>query len=129
MFRVVLFRSGCRWLIDVFFFFQAEDGIRDHCVTGVQTCALPIWVPGTRQPAPGTRMRPRMSLVTACVQGARGGTSWASRCARTSGSIGDDGDGTGVGVGGVGGGTMMPTSASMIAAGSARSVFATIAMD
>ena len=27
-----------------FFFFQAEDGIRDHCVTGVQTCALPIFV-------------------------------------------------------------------------------------
>src|SRR5436190_9882819 len=26
----------------VVFFFQAEDGIRDHCVTGVQTCALPI---------------------------------------------------------------------------------------
>src|SRR5260221_1585087 len=26
------------------FFFQAEDGIRDHCVTGVQTCALPIYV-------------------------------------------------------------------------------------
>src|SRR5260221_731240 len=24
-------------------FFQAEDGIRDHCVTGVQTCALPIY--------------------------------------------------------------------------------------
>src|SRR5947207_9771822 len=24
------------------FYFQAEDGIRDHCVTGVQTCALPI---------------------------------------------------------------------------------------
>src|SRR5215204_7360831 len=29
------------WFV-VFFFFQAEDGIRDHCVTGVQTCALPI---------------------------------------------------------------------------------------
>src|SRR5437867_9271432 len=32
-----------------FFFFQAEDGIRDRTVTGVQTCALPIWpkrVPG-----------------------------------------------------------------------------------
>src|SRR5437588_1844143 len=29
-------------LIFFFFFFQAEDGIRDHCVTGVQTCALPI---------------------------------------------------------------------------------------
>src|SRR2546425_7337785 len=27
-----------------FFFFQAEDGIRDKLVTGVQTCALPIWV-------------------------------------------------------------------------------------
>src|SRR5260221_9846650 len=26
----------------LFFFFQAEDGIRDHCVTGVQTCALSI---------------------------------------------------------------------------------------
>src|SRR6266542_4637659 len=28
--------------IFVFFFFQAEDGIRDATVTGVQTCALPI---------------------------------------------------------------------------------------
>src|SRR5258708_14563137 len=27
----------------LFFFFQAEDGIRDDLVTGVQTCALPIW--------------------------------------------------------------------------------------
>ena len=27
-----------------FFFFQAEDGIRDRDVTGVQTCALPIWL-------------------------------------------------------------------------------------
>src|SRR5256885_8327860 len=26
------------------FFFQAEDGIRDYKVTGVQTCALPIWL-------------------------------------------------------------------------------------
>src|SRR5256885_5568723 len=29
--------------IGVFFFFQAEDGIRDYKVTGVQTCALPIF--------------------------------------------------------------------------------------
>src|SRR3712207_9412041 len=29
----------------MFFFFQAEDGIRDIGVTGVQTCALPIWLP------------------------------------------------------------------------------------
>src|SRR5256885_2135309 len=33
-------RSGRRGLC--FFFFQAEDGIRDYKVTGVQTCALPI---------------------------------------------------------------------------------------
>ena len=30
-------------LLFYFFFFQAEDGIRDYKVTGVQTCALPIW--------------------------------------------------------------------------------------
>src|SRR5205823_10020508 len=29
-------------LVFIFFFFQAEDGIRDKLVTGVQTCALPI---------------------------------------------------------------------------------------
>src|SRR2546422_2397990 len=35
-----------RFLLSVllFFFFQAEDGIRDVAVTGVQTCALPISV-------------------------------------------------------------------------------------
>src|SRR5688500_20180804 len=31
-----------RILSRIFFFFQAEDGIRDYKVTGVQTCALPI---------------------------------------------------------------------------------------
>src|ERR1022692_4294123 len=30
----------------LFFFFQAEDGIRDYKVTGVQTCALPIYEDG-----------------------------------------------------------------------------------
>src|SRR6266542_5254434 len=49
--------------MDVFFFFQAEDGIRDATVTGVQTCALPIWagdlpsplpLPGARPPARGS---------------------------------------------------------------------------
>src|SRR6266508_5369520 len=34
-------------MIFFFFFFQAEDGIRDGHVTGVQTCALPIWASGT----------------------------------------------------------------------------------
>src|SRR2546430_454133 len=36
------------FLVFVFFFFQAEDGIRDLTVTGVQTCALPISVDGVR---------------------------------------------------------------------------------
>ena len=36
-------RSKTRvYKISDFFFFQAEDGIRDRLVTGVQTCALPI---------------------------------------------------------------------------------------
>src|SRR5256885_16873425 len=33
------------FLFFFFFFFQAEDGIRDYKVTGVQTCALPIYLP------------------------------------------------------------------------------------
>src|SRR5438067_9755080 len=37
-----------RLLFIYFFFFQAEDGIRDRNVTGVQTCALPIWANGHR---------------------------------------------------------------------------------
>src|SRR2546426_3051272 len=32
-------------IVVFFFFFQAEDGIRDYKVTGVQTCALPISSP------------------------------------------------------------------------------------
>src|SRR5229473_3534754 len=32
-------------MFNFFFFFQAEDGIRDKLVTGVQTCALPILRP------------------------------------------------------------------------------------
>src|SRR3989449_4945586 len=36
----LVFASWCFCLF--FFFFQAEDGIRDVAVTGVQTCALPI---------------------------------------------------------------------------------------
>src|SRR5687768_18603077 len=38
-----------------FFFFQAEDGIRDVAVTGVQTCALPIsWKVSIQNPMPLT---------------------------------------------------------------------------
>src|SRR5438270_1324106 len=39
MFKSLL--SRCQFF---FFFFQAEDGIRDLTVTGVQTCALPIYL-------------------------------------------------------------------------------------
>src|SRR5256885_12849864 len=47
-----------------FFFFQAEDGIRDYKVTGVQTCALPIFflceapwfTPGVNPGTPGETM-------------------------------------------------------------------------
>src|SRR2546430_5181732 len=35
--------SGAEAHVSCFFFFQAEDGIRDLTVTGVQTCALPIF--------------------------------------------------------------------------------------
>src|SRR5438034_6303728 len=52
-----------------FFFFQAEDGIRDHCVTGVQTCALPIcWtVPPGRGRSPNGVPRPRLSVYHTCT--------------------------------------------------------------
>src|SRR5260221_10013165 len=39
---VVAVLAALYWRFNLPFFFQAEDGIRDHCVTGVQTCALPI---------------------------------------------------------------------------------------
>src|SRR5207244_7053442 len=41
---VVVARATVRMALEVFFF-QAEDGIRDDLVTGVQTCALPICTP------------------------------------------------------------------------------------
>src|SRR4029077_21298086 len=37
-----------------FFFFQAEDGVRDSSVTGVQTCALPICSGKPRKTRPRT---------------------------------------------------------------------------
>src|SRR2546425_2794942 len=40
--RLNMVREMCLQLLTNFFFFQAEDGIRDKLVTGVQTCALPI---------------------------------------------------------------------------------------
>src|SRR5205823_7281679 len=45
-----------RFYLGAFFFFQAEDGIRDKLVTGVQTCALPISI-CSKQPAAWARVR------------------------------------------------------------------------
>src|SRR3989454_4764639 len=44
-----------------FFFFQAEDGIRDYKVTGVQTCALPISLQALALAEPVQRPRPSTS--------------------------------------------------------------------
>src|SRR2546430_9963915 len=75
-----LMRRSCVLRV-FFFFFQAEDGIRDLTVTGVQTCALPIFDPGlqigVREPLdlrgvdqqPGTRVqRVRVVIGQAAVE-------------------------------------------------------------
>src|SRR3712207_9294831 len=64
----------------IFFFFQAEDGIRDIGVTGVQTCALPIWAGGDAallpRPAAGPG-RPRHTGGGG-LSGGRGGAQLAA---------------------------------------------------
>src|SRR5256885_8666275 len=49
-----------------FFFFQAEDGIRDYKVTGVQTCALPI---STRLSTSSGRQPPPSRVSSAPTRG------------------------------------------------------------
>src|SRR3712207_7698715 len=66
------------------FFFQAEDGIRDIGVTGVQTCALPISRrrprrAARREPIERRRTRRRPALLPPSQRGADGRGS--SRCA------------------------------------------------
>src|SRR5207247_6432356 len=46
------------------FFFQAEDGIRDPLVTGVQTCALPIFTSATIRKSSLLRAFPAMNGLT-----------------------------------------------------------------
>src|SRR5258707_5998795 len=46
-----------------FFFFQAEDGIRDIGVTGVQTCALPIYSPDSRRKVTDNAPPPAMGAA------------------------------------------------------------------
>src|SRR5437763_9459062 len=52
------------------FLFQAEDGIRDTSVTGVQTCALPISKPPGRSLDPAGNRGARGMIVAAVPQGA-----------------------------------------------------------
>src|SRR5699024_11969950 len=51
------------------FFFQAEDGIRDRNVTGVQTCALPIYGGLTAHPG-GDRWRWEQRIFGGAYDGA-----------------------------------------------------------
>src|SRR2546427_3370440 len=63
--------SSCNGLYFIlFFFFQAEDGIRDLTVTGVQTCALPI-----------------CSDVTKCMVDAEGKIVNDGQCAKGAASL------------------------------------------
>src|SRR5207253_5794254 len=65
----------CELCDEFFFFFQAEDGIRDGHVTGVQTCALPIYfglyVPGALQ----KMLEGKMGPLGPTTQGVLLGTS------------------------------------------------------
>src|SRR5256886_12243597 len=59
----------------VFFFFQAEDGIRDLTVTGVQTCALPISLAllqvrlAVRPPRLQPTVAPRLDVLVQLLHG------------------------------------------------------------
>src|SRR2546430_12121983 len=76
---LVAVRSVCLVVSLVFFFFQAEDGIRDLTVTGVQTCALPIYRAARRGAGPpdarisplARRRRPAAHRVGARAGGGR----------------------------------------------------------
>src|SRR5262249_56719666 len=72
---------------ELFFFFQAEDGIRDWSVTGVQTCALPIfgkprYVPAEQARRDGEAVEDVVRLVARHLvrsEERRVGEEWRSR--------------------------------------------------
>src|SRR2546430_8433400 len=53
-----------------FFFFQAEDGIRDLTVTGVQTCALPIFAIAAHREIAPIAISPRNFVGPGAAQAA-----------------------------------------------------------
>src|SRR2546421_4060583 len=61
---LVVFTDLIACVVYVFFFFQAEDGIRDLIVTGVQTCALPIC--GDRPPTLARCPTPISGVARTC---------------------------------------------------------------
>src|SRR5690348_18187124 len=67
---IILTLSVSRLLRLLFFFFQAEDGIRDGRVTGVQTCALPI-----------SCQRERLQIDLRRARASRRGTDTPRACA------------------------------------------------
>src|SRR5438105_14443392 len=76
-----------------FFFFQAEDGIRDPLVTGVQTCALPIFSYSGRSQdaipevypgaAPTAQLEHSPGFATNCLP------EWPGACQKQPGSSGE----------------------------------------
>src|SRR5207237_4620563 len=83
------------------FFFQAEDGIRDSSVTGVQTCALPICARGAslapcvvHANGPTAEGRPcsgRTTWISTAHQARRSGCKAASRWRSEERSVGKEG--------------------------------------
>src|SRR2546430_16996734 len=70
-----------------FFFFQAEDGIRDLTVTGVQTCALPTCTPFFLSMSPNAVMEPRPQSVFTARKSAFLTPSFSTYCSRPRASI------------------------------------------
>src|SRR3712207_7332985 len=64
------------------FFFQAEDGIRDIGVTGVQTCALPIYREDRARPARRERSAEGVVRLSGRAEETRRGVAEPSRAAR-----------------------------------------------
>src|SRR2546426_2929848 len=69
--RVLLFKLRFISCCLYFFFFQAEDGIRDYKVTGVQTCALPISTDALPHPELLPWFEPILSSNISVTWGAR----------------------------------------------------------